>query len=101
MKYCRQQFTPFELEDNSLKDDEKMYIAELQRYLRVIPRSDGSPRLLAIDGIYGEETRREVMRYQYEREMKATGVVDLLTWEAIFEEYKVISQQPENMPTGR
>ena len=60
----------------------------LQRMLRYLSLSRGMDDLLvSVDGVYNEETRRAVMRFQQIEKIPVTGVVDQRTWDAIAELY--------------
>lgn len=85
----QQSYRPI-LPDNSLAEDEELYISELQRYLRTILQQENPPRFISIDGILGEETQREIRAFQQSVGLPPTGIVDSLTWEAIFDEYNRI-----------
>ena len=71
--------------------DKPAAIREVQRYLNLI--SDNSenkiPRI-GIDGIYGDETRGAVSKFQELYKLQISGIVDLLTFTAIYEEYERI-----------
>ena len=84
-----QNFRPV-LPYNSLIGDEELYVSELQRYLRTILQQQEPARYISIDGIFGEETRQEIRAFQQSVGLPPTGVVDFLTWEAIFDEYNRI-----------
>lgn len=96
--YEQPTFRPI-LPDNSLAEDEKLYISELQRYLRTILQQEEEPRFISIDGILGEETKQEIRNFQQSVGLPPTGVVDFLTWEAIFDEYNRILRR-EAQPVG-
>ena len=54
-------------------------ITDLQEMLRQIyPKTK-----LSKDGIFGEETQREVRRFQRENDLPESGIADAETWEAI------------------
>ena len=60
----------------------------LQRMLRYLALSTGAEDLLvSVDGVYNDETRRAVMRFQQMEKIPVTGVVDQRTWDAIAEQY--------------
>lgn len=79
-----------ELPENSLAEDEQLYISELQRYLRTILQQENPPRFISIDGILDEETRQEIRAFQQSVGLPPTGTVDFMTWEMIFDEYNRI-----------
>lgn len=82
-----------ELGHNQLYKDEALYIAELQRFIRTIPSADNGIRLIAIDGIYGPETRQAVADIQRDFGLPITGIVDERTWALIFDEYERTVEQ--------
>lgn len=60
----------------------------LQRMLRYLALSTGTEDfLVSVDGVYNDETRRAVMRFQQMEKIPVTGVVDQRTWDAIAEQY--------------
>lgn len=64
--------------------DKRNAIREIQRYLLEIAWGTvGIPRL-GIDGIYGEETREAVRRFQERNALPVTGEVAYRDWEAIY-----------------
>ena len=63
-------------------------VRRIQEYLRLInDRLDCKLPVIAIDGIYGEETRLAVMAFQAMRGILESGVVDSVTNEAIYNAY--------------
>lgn len=69
------------------------YVMELQRNLRRLSQTDERLPELAVDGIYGEATRRAVRIFQETRGLSPTGVVNKATWDAIYGEYIQISDK--------
>lgn len=74
-------------------EDEKEQIRRLQSWLREIGRRDKSIPEVFIDGIYGEETRRAVQKYQETRVLPITGEMDLITFDSIFAEYSTFESK--------
>jgi len=70
-----------------LSFDEKTRTAELQGYLRRISQETADIPLIAIDGIYGPETRDAVAAFQEVYGLPVTGTVDNRTWYAIVDEF--------------
>lgn len=62
-------------------------VASLQTMLRQLGVHYPFLPIIAIDGIFGEETLEAVMLFQRELFPPVTGVVDLEVWSAIREEY--------------
>ncbi|MBE1160364.1 peptidoglycan-binding domain-containing protein [Dyella acidiphila] len=57
-------------------------IRQLQQHLAVLGYHDiDGP--LRIDGVFGEYTRHAVEAFQYDYGLKASGIVDQLTWTAL------------------
>ena len=68
-----------------MNDTEKRKsIYELQTMLLTLSRAYGLPRVIP-DGIYGIETRDAVAEFQKSVGLPVTGVVDLDTWNALYE----------------
>lgn len=69
-------------------DDKKSAIEEVQRYLHFIAERNilDIPRV-AIDGIYGDETKNSVIEFQKYKGMDATGVVDNETFDEIYKSF--------------
>ncbi len=60
----------------------------LQRMLRYLSLSmELEDLLVSVDGVYNDETRRAVMRFQQIERIPVTGVVDQRTWDTIAELY--------------
>ena len=87
------------LPDNRLGDDEALYTRELQQYLRRISQETEDIPLIAIDGVYGPETRDAVAAFQEVYGLPVTGNIDRRTWEAIYEEFLRITES--NAPAER
>lgn len=58
-------------------------VRSLQTMLRVIGNDAGKDLTVIPDGIFGPQTQAEVSRFQRERGLPETGVVDQRTWERI------------------
>ncbi len=76
------------------KRDESLSIKEVQRYLRVLSNfgTIDIPNLI-IDGVYGNRTRDAVRTFQRDTGIPVTGVVDLVTWEILYEEYLIATEK--------
>ena len=68
-------------------EDEKEHVRRVQRWLREIGRRDKRIPEVFIDGIYGDETRQAVRKYQETRLLPVTGELDRVTFDRIFAEY--------------
>lgn len=62
-------------------------VRELQKYLLELSYATHGYPHLAIDGVFGKETREAVALFQRRRRLPVTGVVDRRTWEAIYSAY--------------
>ena len=62
-------------------------VRSLQTMLRVIGQDEGRQLTVVPDGIFGEQTRSEVARFQRQRGLPVTGVADQVTWERLALEY--------------
>lgn len=71
-------------------------VFSLQTMLRVLATRNPAIPMVVPDGIYGENTMRSVTALQRERNLPATGVVDLATWEAVTQAFA--QALPELMP---
>ena len=68
--------------------DKQAAIREVQKYLHFASdRGVISAERVAIDGIYGDETRNAVASFQAEKDLKETGVVDYKTFVLLYEAY--------------
>lgn len=63
-------------------------VRSLQTMLRVIGMDAGRDLTVIPDGIFGPQTQAEVSRFQRERGLSVTGVVNQETWERIVLEYR-------------
>ncbi len=70
--------------------DERAAIREIQEYLHFISDrvTDEIPRI-AIDGIFGDETKEAVKAFQRYKGIDESGIVDFLTFTLIYEEFKL------------
>lgn len=68
-------------------------IRELQQRLRNIQKSGSDAAAVIPDGIYSAETRAYVESFQRENGLPVTGVVDLVTWEAIREADRLVTRR--------
>lgn len=60
---------------------------EVQKYLLEISYATHGLPHLAIDGIYGEETRGTVRLFQERNRLPVTGTVDYATWNELYRQY--------------
>lgn len=84
--------------------DKNSAVLTLQRYLlEVSYATEGLPHL-ALDGLYGEETRAAVLLFQARNGLAETGEVDPVTWELLYRQFKEAEQarieQPPLLPPG-
>ena len=80
------------------ENSHNLAVENLQRYLRQIALFDSSLPLIAIDGIYGQQTQEAVVAFQRMVGLEETGMVDYTTWTQLFEAYMesiLLHEQPE------
>jgi len=82
-----QNTNPYGAAEDRMPFDEKTRTAELQRYLRRISQESADIPLIAVDGIYGSETKDAVAAFQEVYGLPVTGTVDNRTWYAIVDEF--------------
>ena len=70
-------------------------IFNLQTYLRAISFSDDRIERVPIDGIFDSDTEKAVRSFQQTRGLPATGIVDKMTWDAIYGEFKRINEEKD------
>lgn len=56
--------------------------------LRVIAMDHQEPCSIIPDGVYGQQTRAEISSFQRRHDLKANGITDQQTWDAIVAEYE-------------
>lgn len=72
--------------------DDRVLIENLQKMLRLIWIVTGEEAYeVGISGVYGEGTENAVRYFQQKNNLPVTGVVDLVTWNGIVEEYNRLS----------
>ncbi len=71
----------------------------LQKYLRQLSYFDSDIPTVPIDGIKGDDTTDAIRAYQRKRGLEVSGVADLETWEALYEDYLLSLE--ENSPPLR
>lgn len=77
-----------DLSDNVLKEGSRgRYVFRLQEYLRKVATVNTNIPQIALDGIFGSETKRAVMSFQKEYGLDITGIVDDQTWDKLYDEY--------------
>ena len=74
-------------------------IFNLQTYLRTISFTDERIPRVPIDGIFDTETEKAVAAFQRTRGLEETGIVDKLTWDAIYNEFKRINEETDRFPS--
>jgi len=77
-----------------------------QFMLSVIGEFYQNSPIIAVDGIFGNETLRAVEAFQRNNNLPVTGVIDAQTWEIMYQQYKgivdtVLSTERLNSPTAR
>lgn len=77
-----------ELPTGDIRENESLYIKEVQKFLRLLSRYDNDLTPLIPDGVYGPETREEVAKFQRLQGIPVTGIVDFVTWNILYSEYK-------------
>lgn len=73
-------------------------IFNLQTYLRALSFDDDRIHRVPIDGIFDSDTERAVSDFQRTRGLEETGIVDKATWDAIYEEFKDLSERTDRSP---
>ena len=79
--------------DNDITTDNRPYVMELQNYLRAIQRAQYGSTTVPMDGFYGADTVAGVQQFQQSEGIPATGMVDRVTWEAIYAVYQDTERQ--------
>ena len=70
-------------------------ILNLQTYLRTISFYDERIERVPIDGIFDSDTEKAVTSFQRTRGLSPTGIVDKGTWDAIYSEFKRITENSD------
>ena len=70
-------------------------IFNLQKYLRAISFADKRVSRPPLDGIFDSATEDAVRSFQSSRGLNANGIVDRMTWDAIYDEYKALALAEE------
>ena len=69
------------------QSDKEAAIREIQRYLYTISQIEKTIPYLAIDGIFGDETKNAVREFQRLKRLPETGSVDNTTFDALYKDY--------------
>ena len=80
------------------EDTNRVAVENLQRYLRQLALFDQSIPVVAIDGVYDQQTQDAVIAFQRMVGLEQTGEVDYTTWTQLFEAYMasvLCHEQPE------
>jgi peptidoglycan hydrolase-like protein with peptidoglycan-binding domain len=75
-------------------------VRELQKYLLELSYATHGYPHLAIDGIFGRETREVLSLFQRRARLPVTGVADRRTWQALYRAYllAITSRMPDHKP---
>lgn len=77
-----------DLSYNVLKEGSKgRYVYRLQEYLRRVSLVNQNIPNIALDGIFGSETKKAVMSFQKVYGLEVTGIVDDEMWDKLYNEY--------------
>lgn len=68
-------------------------VRSIQIYLRQLEHEKGGINRIPIDGIYGEDTKEAVIRFQTDENLEADGTVDFITWNRLIEKYEASLEQ--------
>jgi len=63
-------------------------VTELQYFLALISAFNESVRPVAVDGVFGANTRAAVEDFQFDYGLPVTGVVEINTWRALYTTYR-------------
>lgn len=82
--------------------DRGIKVEHLQYMLRVLSEFIPEIPVIAIDGIFGTDTRNAVLAFQRRHRLPQTGAVDFDTWEKIYDQFSGIENtawvDPEKFP---
>ncbi len=71
------------------KYTEREAIRNVQRYLRQLSYTDSEIPPVPVDGIFGEATSNSLMAFQQKNGLRASGVADRESFDALYENYLV------------
>lgn len=74
--------------DNDITNEEKLYIAEAQTFLRALELNDKGVSNVPIDGIYDTATADAVEAFQRKYALPPTRILDRVTFQKLAEEYR-------------
>ena len=79
---------------------DKSAVRELQKYLLEISYATHGYPHIAIDGIFGRETREVLSLFQRRARLPVTGVADRRTWQALYSAYlpALAARKPNHKP---
>lgn len=81
---------PIKLPPNDITRDERLYIREIQEYLRLLSFHERDLLEINVDGIYGPTTRQAVRQFQRQFRMDESGVMNRVTWDLLFHAYRAV-----------
>lgn len=77
----------FEYPDAISLGDKGEKVTILQYFLSILAEFYETIPFLKITGVFGEKTRNAVISFQQSNGLPQTGIVDAITWNAIYEQY--------------
>ena len=68
-----------------MNEEHEFNIRQIQRALRILHKNGEDIPIVFEDGIFGEETEREVLAFQKQNNLPENGIVDYETWVLLME----------------
>ena len=87
--------------ENLSPGDRGLYVSVIQYYLNFVSAFTTEFEDIPINGIYDEATENLVMDFQNYAGLEPTGIMDEVTWKALFDEYRgIVKSLPQSAFEG-